>query len=147
MPDHLRLVALDQEDLAVLSANLQDALVKTSDIAYLPSSQRFVIVAARFDWVRAASQGAMERCRAGLHFERVLKVARMGFRQDEPDLVLNLLSIGFSETDAPAGHVVLTFSGGAAIRLEVECLEAQMRDIGPRWKAKGQPGHELDDVG
>jgi hypothetical protein len=147
MPDLLRLVALDNEDLAVLSANLQDALVKTGDMAYFPATKRFVIVAARFDWVRAASQAAMERCRAGMHFERVLKVARMGFDQQNTDLVLNLLSITFAETNAPAGQVTLTFSGGAAVRLDVECLEAQMRDIGPRWKAKGQPGHQLDDVG
>jgi len=147
MPELLRLVALDSEDLAVISANLQDALVKTADMAYLPTEKRFVIVAARFDWVRAASQGAMERCRAGLHFERVLKVARMGFDPQDTGLVLNLLSIGFNENDAPAGRVILTFSGGGAVRLDVECLEAQMRDMGPRWKAKGQPGHQLDDVG
>jgi hypothetical protein len=147
MPELLRLVALDSEDLAVISANLQDALVKTADMAYLPPTKRFVIVAARFDWVRAAAQGAMERCRAGLHFERVLKVARMGFDQQDAGLVLNLLSIAFTETDAPAGQVILTFSGGGAVRLDVECLEAQMRDIGPRWKAKGQPGHQLDDLG
>ncbi len=147
MPDLLRLVALDNEDLAVLSANLQDALIKTGEMAYFPSSQRFVAVVARFDWLRAASQGAMERCRAGMHFERVSKVARMGFDQGDADHVLNLLSIGFVETNAPAGQVTMTFSGGAAVRLEVECLEAQMRDIGPRWKAKGQPGHQLDDVG
>jgi hypothetical protein len=147
MSDLLRLVALDGEDLAVLSANLQDALVKTGDMAYFPATKRFVIVAARFDWLRAASQGAMERCRAGLHFERVLKVSRMGFDQNNADLILNLLSVTFNETDAPAGQVTLTFSGGAAVRLDVECLEAQMRDIGPRWKAKGQPGHQLDDIG
>jgi hypothetical protein len=147
MSDLLRLVALDGEDLAVLSANLQDALVKIGDMAYFPATKRFVIVAARFDWLRAASQGAMERCRAGLHFERVLKVARMGFDQHNADLILNLLSVTFNEADSPAGEVTLTFSGGAAIRLDVECLEAQMRDIGPRWKAKGQPGHQLDDIG
>jgi hypothetical protein len=147
MPELLRLVALDSQDLAVISANLQDALVKITDMAYLPSMKRFVIVAARFDWLRAASQGAMERCRAGLHFERVLKVSRLGFDQQDSSLILNLLSIGFNETDAPGGHVILTFSGGGAVRLDVECLEAQMRDIGPRWKAKGQPGHQLDDVG
>ncbi len=147
MPDLLRLVALDSEDLAVISANLQDALIKPGDMAYLPATKRFVVVAARFDWVRAACQGAMERCRAGMHFERVLKVSRMGFDQNNPDLILNLLSVTFNETDAPAGQVILTFSGGAAVRLDVECLEAQMRDIGPRWKAKGQPGHQLDDVG
>jgi hypothetical protein len=143
MPELLRLIALDPDDLAVISANLQDALVRIGDMTYLSRSKRFVIVAARFDWLRARA-GSMERCRAGLHFERVLKVARSGFSQGDGDTVLNLLSIVFEETEAPAGRVVLTFSAGAAIRLDVECLEAQLRDIGPRWKTKAQPGH-LDD--
>ena len=82
-----------------------------------------------------------------MHFERVLKVSRIGFDQNNAELILDLLSVTFNETDAPAGQVTLTFSGGAAVRLDVECLEAQMRDIGPRWKAKGQLGHQLDDVG
>jgi hypothetical protein len=144
MPQCLRLIALDDEDLAIISANLQDSVIRVADMAYLPRTKRFALVAARFDWVCAAS-GSNERCETGLHFERVLKVARSGFDQTAAETRLNLLSIGFRAGDPPAGQVILTFSGDAAVRLDVECLEAQLRDLGPRWKAKGQPGHPIED--
>jgi hypothetical protein len=140
----LKLMALDEQDLAVLSANLQDAVVRISDMAYLPGSRRFALVAARFDWV-AAVQGQMERCHTGLHFDRVRSVQRQGLDPAARKTVLNLLSIVFEPAEPPAGTLTLTFSGGAAIRLEVDCLEAQMRDLGTRWKARAQPGHPLDD--
>ena len=145
MAGSLRLIALDEEDLEIISANLQDAVIRIGDMAYLPRSKRFALVASRFDWV-CAETGSKERCQTGLHFERGLKVARSGFDQGAAGTPLNLLSIVFRPTDPPAGQVVLTFSGGAALRLDVECLEVQMRDLGPRWKAKAQPGHPLDDV-
>jgi Protein of unknown function (DUF2948) len=145
MPDSLRLIALDTEDLAIISANLQDSLVKVADMAYLPRSKRFALVAARFDWV-AAAEGKNERCRAGLHFERVLKATCTGFDQNAKDTCLNLLSVVYSAKDAPAGQVTLTFSGGGAVRLDVECLEAQVHDMGPRWAATACPAHQLDDA-
>ena len=82
----------------------------------------------------------------GLHFERVTSARTSGFRPGKPDQVLCLLSIVFEPADAPSGEVVLTFSGGAGVRLRVECLEAQMRDIGPRWPCKGKPGHPAGEV-
>jgi hypothetical protein len=145
MPEQLRLIALDEEDLEIISANLQDAVIRIGDIAYLPRHKKFALVAARFDWVCAAA-GRNERCQTGLHFERVLKVARSGFDQAAVDEHINLLSIVFVPKEPPAGQVVLTFSGGAALRLDVECLEVQMRDLGPRWKAMAQPGHPIADL-
>ena len=142
-PDPLRLVALDDEDLAVLSANLQDALIPIGDIAYLPDEKRFALAGKRFDWVKAVA-GGCERCAVGLHFERVLGVARSGFDQADPTQVLNLLAINFEPTEAPAGHILLTFSGDAAIRLTVECLEGQMRDLGPCWPCEAQPAHPIE---
>lgn len=134
----LRLTVLDEEDLAVVSALLQDAEATLSDMAFLPRQARFALVVSRFDWT-AAMRGSPERCRAGLHFERVLHVARSGLPAPDPDLPLRLLAIAFAPEDAPGGAVVLTFIGGAQIKLEVECLEAEMRDIGPRWPVEAQP--------
>lgn len=141
----LRLLAFDGEDLAVISAHLQDALVRMSEMAFIPVLGRFALVADRFDWC-AAGDGRRERCRAGLHFDRVLKVRYAGLARAEPATILNLLSIVFEETDAPTGVVYLTFSGGGVLRLDVECVEAQMRDMGPRWTTKRTPGHALDDL-
>lgn len=142
----LRLVALDEEDLAVLSANLQDTQIAVGEIAFLPEQKRFALAGKRFDWVKAAA-GGCERCATGLHFECVLGVSRSGFIQDEPSRVLNLLAIEFEPTDTPAGRITLTFSGGAAVRLDVECLEAQMRDLGERWPCGNKPAHPVDDGG
>ena len=141
----LRLIALDSEDLAVMSCNLQDAVVRVADLAFVPAQRRFALLASRFDWV-AAEAGRQERCRAGLHFDSVVKVASTGFDRANRQGVLNLLSVSYEESVAPAGVVELTFSGGAAIRLEVECVDAQMRDLGPRWRARHKPGHAIDDA-
>lgn len=143
--DALRLIALDAEDLAVISCNLQDAVVRVADLAFLPGQRRFALLASRFDWV-AAEAGRQERCRAGLHFDSVIKVASTGLDREDREAVLNLLSLSFQEGDAPAGEIELTFSGGAAIRLQVECVDAQMRDLGPRWTARHKPGHAIDDA-
>ncbi len=136
----LKIAALDPEDLAILSAHLQDAQVRVGDMAYLPDSQRFVVVGARFDWY-AATSGRCERCGTGLHFERVSRVRRAGFDQD-PDAVLMLVAISFTPTEAPAGTVMLHFADDGAVRLDVECLEAALADIGPRWACTNPPERE-----
>lgn len=139
----LHLAAMDDEDLAVISANLQDAIVRVADMTYLPQTKRFVLAAARFDWA-AADVGMCERCMTGLHFERVLGVARTGFDQRDGETMLILLGILFEPAEPPGGALVLTFSGGAGVRLNVECIEGQMRDIGPRWRVKCVPDHPLE---
>jgi hypothetical protein len=144
LPRRLGLIALDTEDLAIISANLQDAVVRVADIAFLPNVRRFALLACRFDWV-AAEEGRMERCQTGLHFDHVDKVVLTGLRQSDTHIILNLLSISFEPAEPPAGTVLFTFSGGAAIRLYVECLEAQMRDTGPRWMTHRKPGHAICD--
>jgi hypothetical protein len=138
MTEMLRLMALDAEDLAVVSANLQDAEVDPSALTYQTDLKRFVFVAGRYDWVKARTD-IHERCQAGIHFDHVLKVTHQGLdaRQDRPSLTL--LGILFQPVDAPGGNIVLTFSCGAAVRLEVECIEASLADIGPRWTVEGPP--------
>ena len=137
----LRLIALDVEDLAVLSAHLQDAVLRVGDMLYLPQQQRFALALHRFDWLASAT-GATQRCQTGLHFDRVTTVARHGFRQDRPDDILNLLSVTFVPGEQPSGDIVLTFSGGCAVKMAVECIEARMSDLGPRWAARHAPGHK-----
>jgi Protein of unknown function (DUF2948) len=150
MPDLPRLIAFDADDLAVIATNLQDALIRVGDMTYLPRTNQFAMVAARFDWVGAATKMAglahCERCQTGLHFGRVLKVSCRGFRQQDQALILNLLDIGFKETEPPAGYVEFIFSAGRALRLYVECLEAELRDLGYRWKAKSAPNHRIDSA-
>jgi hypothetical protein len=139
MTSDLRLMAMDEDDLAVLSAHTQDAVLHVGDMLYQPRERRFILALHRFDWIRA---NAHLRVQAGLHFEHVRKAVLHGFHQDRPEDILNLLSIAFVRGDAPSGEIVLTFSGGCAIKLEVECIEARLADLGPRWPCKHTPEHE-----
>ena len=143
----LKLIALDGEDLAVLSAHLQDAILRVGDMVYLPAEQRFVLALNRFDWLAATSGAGPQRVQTGLQFEKVRKVSLNGFRQDRPDDILNLLDIEFFPGEAPSGAVALVFSGGCALLLEVECLEARMADLGPRRRARLAPGHGTEGSG
>ncbi len=141
----LRLHALDGEDLALLSAHLQDALVRIGDMAYQPGKRRFALVGSRFDWA-AELEGRLERCRAGVHFEGVQRVRCHRVSREKPDDILDLLAVTFEPGPEPPGGVIrLTFAGGAAICLDVECVEAQLRDIGPRWKTAARPTHDLSE--
>jgi hypothetical protein len=85
--------------------------------------------------------GQRRRRLAALHFDRVLVVRSAKLDQNDTSKVLNLLAITFEVGEEPAGDVTLHFSEGAAIRLSVECVEAQMKDLGPVWEAVATPGH------
>src|SRR5215470_13426511 len=137
MPD-LKLIALDAEDLAIISAHLQDAVMKVGDLAFLPREKRFAAIANRFDWLdaiegEAAREKRYARRRAALRFERVLGAQVQGLDLKTKGTVAELLAIEFEAGEAPAGRVVLKFADGAAIRLNVECIEAELRDLGPAW--------------
>jgi hypothetical protein len=140
----LKLIALDRDDLEVVSAHLQDAAVKVADVFWLPQEKRLVLGVDRFDWLAAnGAKPEFRRCRTGLRFERVFSCQCRGINPADKEAVLNLLAVDFVETDAPGGEVILTFKGGAALRLAVECLEAEIADIGPSW-ACTCPEHSED---
>lgn len=137
----LKLLALDNEDLEVISAHCQDAVLKVGDMAYAQRDQRFALLMNRFDWEAGTGRAKGQRKRTALHFDRVQSVAFAGFDPNARDGVLELLSITFTPGDSPAGTLELDFAGGAAVRLKVECLEACLRDLGAAWAAKAQPQH------
>jgi hypothetical protein len=144
--DGLKFIALDEDDLAVVSTHLQDAVVKVADIVWLPEDKRLVVGLNRFDWEATLEPNPQyRRRRAALRFDRVLGCKCRQVRSAEKETVLNLLAVAFEERDAPAGVVTLTFSGGAALRLEVECLEAELADLGAVWTTTACPGHTIDD--
>ena len=139
--DLLKLVALDQEDLAVVSAHLQDAVLRVGDIVYLPQEHRFAIEARRFDWEGKSTETPQRRL-ACLHFEHVKGVRVRGIDQANKDAVLSLLAITFEEKDAPSGTATLIFAEGGAIQVDLECIEMQMKDLGPVWASESRPAHE-----
>lgn len=141
----LKLIALDADDLQILSAHLQDAILRADDIAFRPKEKRFVLAARRYDW-EGAQSGQKRRRLAALHFERVTAVQSVRIDPKLGEAIYNLLAVTFAETQSPAGEVTLHFSDGAAIRLTVECIEAQMKDLGPMWETQNQPDHTADDA-
>jgi len=146
--DQLKFIVLDGEDLEVVSAHLQDAVAKVSDVHWRPQEKRLVLALNRFDWESAQSSSPQyQRRRAALRFERVLSCKCRDVNPAGKDAVLNLLAIEFRETDAPSGVVTIAFSGGATLRLEVECLESELADLGPSWRTAVCPSHVVIDDG
>ncbi len=142
--DRLKLIALDREGLDVISAHTQNTCVKRADMVWLPKQRRFVVAGMRFDWVRAKT-GPMERVSSALRFDRVLKVSQLGLNDADKDTALNLLGVTFQKTDPPAGMIMLAFADGALVRLEVECVEVELRDMDLRAPAEACAGHALSD--
>jgi hypothetical protein len=141
----LKLIALDREGLGVISAHIQDTCVKRADMTWLPGQQRFVVAGMRYDWV-GAKTGPAERVASVLRFDRVLKVSHLGLKEMDQDVTLNLLAVTFEKTDPPAGIIILAFADGALVRLEVECVEVELSDMGLRVPAEACPGHALTDA-
>jgi len=144
--DLLRIIALEPDDLGVISAHMQDAVLKIADINFSPGSKRFILVANRFEAENADRSNAGYRRQTGVRFSQVNAVRSRNIRQGVGEAVLSLLAIEFSPgQNAPDGVVKLIFSGDGTIELDVECVEAQMEDLGPRWSTANIPAHEMAD--
>ena len=148
MPDSpLKLLAFDSEDLAVLSVHLQDAELQVADLVYLPRERRFAFAADRFDWETAATAKENRRRRTAVHFEGVTAVRSRGVPVDDKEKRINLLALSFEPGEAPSGSVHLHFEGGGCVKLDVECLEAAFKDLGPTWTCSCCPTHpEAEDA-
>jgi hypothetical protein len=144
--DGLKFIALDEDDLAVVSTHLQDAIVKVADIVWMPKDRRLVVGVNRFDWEATLDLNPQyRRRRAVLRIDRVLACKCRDVSSADKAKVLNLLAVEFEQKDPPSGIVTLIFSGGAALRLEVECLEAELADLGEVWTTAKCPGHPIED--
>jgi hypothetical protein len=139
----LKLRAEDAEDLGILSAILQDALVAVSEIAWLAEEKHFVLVANRFRWEPPVEgpRRNFERRLCGLRVADVQAVQRRGFNPREGDRLLVLLALR-----AEPGVLYLDFAGGSSIRLEVGRILCHLEDFGEPWPTKWRPRHPVEDV-
>ena len=144
--NRLKLIAMDSDDLSVISAYCQDAVMKISDLQYFPREKRFLLAMNRFVW-EESKKGSKnyERRRAALHFERVENVRLQDINRQKGDAVLSLLAITFNAGEAPAGIIELAFSAGATLQLQVECVEAQLSDMAAAWETASRPDHEVGE--
>ena len=141
--DSLKLLALDAEDLAVVSAHLQDAVFKTDGLAFDARQHVFSVVVNRFVWENAASRGkSFERRRAVVAFKRVNAVRSIGIDRKDTSAVFSLLAINFTpKGEGPEGMLEVVLSGNASVALDVECVEVQLADTGGAWETSLKPRH------
>jgi hypothetical protein len=142
----LKLLALDGEDLAVISAHMQDAVFKVGDMEYEPRGLQFVLAANSFDWEKSEVKARkFQRHRAALVFKRVQAVRTQGIDRRRRDAVLSLLAIRFEQKgEGPDGTIELALSGNATLALDVECIEVQLADVGGAWETTSRPNHPDD---
>lgn len=143
----LKLLALDEDDLAVISAHVQDAVVRVGDMGHVARDKRFALLMNRYAWEAGGTKRRAkgERRRTGLHFDRVEKVQTSGINLQSHDGALELLSVTFEPGTKPSGTILLSFAGGGTLRLTVECIEARLADLGAAWSAKMRPEHDLSE--
>ncbi len=139
-PAPLRLIAEDAEDLAVISAALQDAVGKVGDIRFEASARQLTLGLNRFRWEVKGKEGM--RIRSGLQIASVLQVRSLRLRREAKDAVLSLMGVAFEPGEAPGGAIVLTFAGGGELRAEVECIDAALADVSAPWPTPRRPAHE-----
>lgn len=140
----LNLGALDTEDLQVIASLAQDAVFPATEMKWDRAAGRFAVLLNRFRWEEGPARAASpERVQSVLAFDTVTGVATNGIDRRDPDTVLSLLTISFEETNAPSGYVLLTLAGDGAIRIEVEAIEATLKDVTKPYVApsKQTPQH------
>jgi hypothetical protein len=142
----LKLRAEDVDDLAVISACVQDALISVRDLVYDRAAQSFTMAANRFRWEGRppTANGAppYERTHCAVSFVGVTRVSYRGFRRSEEDRILSLLAI---RVGAKPRTIDLEFSDGATVRLGVARISVRVADIGEPWPTAWQPDHEAGD--
>jgi hypothetical protein len=135
----LRLLAEDAVDLQIISAALQDAIMRPVDIRWEKEARRLTIVLSRFCWECGGT-----RVMAAMQFGDVEAVKSRRLPR-LPESALELLALDFEPTEAPGGRVILMFAGGGDLRIDVECLDAVLTDLSDRWPARMAPTH-LDET-
>ncbi len=139
----LRLLALDPDDLEIMSAALQDAVTKIGDISWERGAGRLTIAFNRLTWEAAEAPDA--RVRAAIQLGCVRRVLSRNLRPAAPDAVLQLLAVTFEPGEAPAGRVTFAFADGGDLAAEVECVDAALADVSEPWTPARKPEHDPGD--
>lgn len=141
--DSLKLMALDAEDLGIVSAHVQDAVFKVGDASFSAKSGQFIVSVNRFVWEKADDKAkSFERRRSAIAFKRVKAARSIGINLQDREAVLSLLALNFEPNgEGPDGSIALVLAGGAEIVLDVECIEAQLADLGGAWETTLKPRH------
>lgn len=144
----LTLRAETAEDVPVVSALVQDAVLPVTEIDWNAKARTLAFLVNRFRWedrdITGTASRPYERVRSLLVISGVTGVASQGIDRSERDTILSILNLTFEPGDEGAGRVVITLAGDGAIAAEVECLDIDLRDmtrpyIAPSGKAPEHP--------
>ena len=138
----LRLLAQDADDLQIISAALQDAIAHVGDIRYEPRARTLTIMFNRFRW-ESLGGPCGERVVSALQLGDVTRVRHRGLASEDKGALVSALALDFEPGEAPGGCVMLRFSHGGDLAVEVECIDAVLADVSEAWPAKGFPDHAL----
>ena len=145
------LLATDPEDLAVISALVQDALLSADQIRYDRRRRRLALLLNRYCWEPRPdmARGEPARVRSLLVFGDVREVRAQGIHQHDPDAILSLLAIEHAPEADAAATLTIRVAGDGALRLEVDCIDVVLRDLSAPWPAASgrAPSHEGDAPG
>ena len=135
----LRLQALTPEDLPVVAALVQDAVVPITEMTYARPRRRFAMLLNRFRWedreAAAREKRPYERVQALLSVENVTAVRSQGIDRGQGDTILSLLELRYDGPADGAGTLTLILAGDGAIELSVEALEISLRDTSRPYRA------------
>jgi hypothetical protein len=144
MSDALRLKAEDGPGLEVLSAALQDSVLHAGDLSYDARARRFTALINRFRWEKAGKRGPFERVRAAFAVESVTAVKTAKLNRADKRAIASVLSLAFEPDREPPGGVLrVLLAGGGEIRLDLECVDALLMDMGSPWPTPRKPNHEV----
>lgn len=150
MANNLKLMALDADDLLILSAHVQDSVLLSAEIEFDMQKGLLFLPINRFAWEAPSARRLLfkkyERRRSILHFSKIASLKSTGVDRANSTEVQSLLSITFTaspDEDDPGGQIQLDFGGGGGLLMQVECIEAQLTDLGAAWKASGKPQHDV----
>ena len=146
----LSMVAFDQRDLEVISSLTQDSILPTSEIKWLSNQDRLALLINRFRWEYKRSGSFkhknLERVRSLLMISHVKNISSSGFSSKQKDKILSILSISFDGDEGSSGNVLFTLSGNGGIRVSVDALEIELRDVTMPYIAPSGlfPDHKID---
>ncbi|MEM7643767.1 MAG: DUF2948 family protein [Pseudomonadota bacterium] len=138
----LRLWATDPEDLQIVSALCQDAVLQASDMRWLRGDATLVLLLNRFRWEHG--RRTPQRVRSLLTATDIRHVRGQGIVPGDPDTVLSLLTVDWAPGDDADGDLRLTFAGDGIVEARADCLDVTLRDVtrpyaAPSGKAPDHP--------
>ena len=129
----LNIGAFDKSDLEIISSLIQDSILPASEIQWLPNSDKLALLVNRFRWedkdIELSRGKTAERVQSLLIISHVKSVSSSGFSPKQKDKVLSILSISFDGDDGGFGNVLIILSGHGGIRIGVDALEINLRDV------------------